>query len=287
MAFSKKRCTWNNLRGSRQQISLLFASSIRPFMGSNRLPGPGLSAWKLHFYKGFTASKCDPSLFIFQQATHCILVLVYVDDILVTGSSLSHIQALIDNLHTVFVLKQLGNLDYFLGVEVSHLSYGSLLSQSKYIRDLLCKAHMNTAKGINTPMAANSKMSRFGSDYVPDPTTFRSIVGALQYATLTRPEISYSVNKVYQLLSQPLKGHWKAVKRILRYLRYNQSWPYYPPCILAQATLSNRVLWCWLGIRPWWSEVYLGCMCISQSQSYTLVVEEANLSSKVQCWDWL
>lgn len=57
------------------------------------------------------------------------------------------------------------------------------------------------------------------SDYVPDPSIFRSTVGALQYATLTRPEISYSVNKVCQFLSQPLEDHWTAVKRILTYLK--------------------------------------------------------------------
>lgn len=69
-----------------------------------------------------------------------------------------------------------------------------------------------------TPMVSRIKLSRVGSDAVPDPTQFPSVVGALQYATLTRPEISFSVNKVCQFLSNPLEEHWKAVKRILRYL---------------------------------------------------------------------
>jgi histone deacetylase 1/2 len=147
------------------------------------------------------------------------IVLVYVDDIIITGSSLSHIQQLISKLNAEFALKQLGVLDYFLGIEVFHLPNGSLLlSQAKYIRDLLSKAKMETANGMPTPMASSLKLSKVGSVPVEDPTHFRSIVGALQYATLTRPEIAYSVNKVCQFLSNPLEEHWKAVKRILRYL---------------------------------------------------------------------
>lgn len=135
-------------------------------------------------------------------------------------NSTPHIQTLIDQLNSEFALKQLGSPDYFLGIEVSHLPNGSLLlSQSKYIRDLLAKVHMESVKSIATPWVSNAKLSKEGSNYVDDPSLYRSIVGALQYATLTRPEISYSVNKACQFLSQPLEEHWKAVKRILRYLK--------------------------------------------------------------------
>jgi histone deacetylase 1/2 len=146
--------------------------------------------------------------------------LVYVDDIIITGSSINLIQQLIQNLNSEFSLKDLGKLDYFLGIEVHHSNSGSLLlSQTKYIRDLLTKANMADAKGMASTMASSTKLSKFGSNIVSDPTFFRSIVGALQYATITRPEISYSVNKVCQFLSSPLEEHWKAVKRILRYLK--------------------------------------------------------------------
>ncbi|GAU41870.1 hypothetical protein TSUD_366180 [Trifolium subterraneum] len=168
---------------------------------------------------GFTASKCDPSLFMIKTGGLHLIVLVYVDDIIITGNSLPKIQQLISKLNAEFALKQLGTLDYFLGIEVFHLSNGALLlSQTKYIRDLLSKAHMTTANGMATPMVSSLKLSKVGSVPVDNPTLFRSIVGALQYVTLTRPEISYSVNKVCQFLSNPLDDHWKAVKRILRYL---------------------------------------------------------------------
>jgi histone deacetylase 1/2 len=168
---------------------------------------------------GFRPSKCDPSLFMITTGTVHMMILVYVDDILITGNSITHIQQLISKLNAEFALKQLGSLDYFLGIEVFHMDNGSLLlSQTKYIRDLLSRVQMETANGMPTPMVSSSKLSKIGSNPVEDPTHFRSIVGALQYATLTRPEISFSVNKVCQFLSNPLEEHWKAVKRILRYL---------------------------------------------------------------------
>ncbi|MCH82526.1 retrovirus-related Pol polyprotein from transposon TNT 1-94 [Trifolium medium] len=168
---------------------------------------------------GFTASKCDPSLFMMRTSTVHMMVLVYVDDIVITGSSTSHIQQLISKLNDEFAIKQLGSLDYFLGIEVFHMDNGAvLLSQAKYIRDLLSKVQMESANGMPTPMVSSLKLSKIGSNSVEDPTLFRSVVGALQYATLARPEISYAVNKVCQFLSNPLQEHWKAVKRILRYL---------------------------------------------------------------------
>lgn len=94
-----------------------------------------------------------------------------------------------------------------------------LLTQSKYIRDLLTKTNMAEANAISSPMVSSCKLSKQGSDYMPDPATYRSVVGALQYTTITRPEISYAVNKVCQYMSAPLNSHWAVVKRILRYLK--------------------------------------------------------------------
>lgn len=123
-----------------------------------------------------------------------------------------------------FSLKDLGQLDYFVGIEVTHLSNGYLmLSQGKYIRDLFLKTNMASVKGIDSLMASSIKLSKIGSIQVSDPTHFRSIVEALQYATMSRPETYFAVNKVFQFLSNPLKDHWKAVKIILRYLQASAS----------------------------------------------------------------
>lgn len=169
---------------------------------------------------GFTKSCCDPSLLIYNQNGACIYLLIYVDDILITGSSASQVHELIHKLNHIFALKQLGKLDYFLGIKVRYLSSGALLlNQSKYIHDLLCKADMENSNSIGSPMVSSCRLSKFGTDSMSDATLYRSIVGALQYATLTRPDIAFSVNKVSQFMANPLESHWKAVKRILRYLK--------------------------------------------------------------------
>lgn len=139
--------------------------------------------------------------------------------IIVIGDHLPLIQSLTTKLNDQFALKQLGDLEYFLGIEVKSIQDGTLfLSQTKYVRDLLAKANMLDAKPLNTPMVSSAKLSKHGTDLLEDPSFYRSIVGALQYATITRPEICFSVNKACQFLSQPLDSHWKSVKRILRYL---------------------------------------------------------------------
>jgi histone deacetylase 1/2 len=207
--------------GFESQDKSLVCRLTKALYGLKQAPRAWFDRLKTALMKyGFKASCCDPSLFTLHTSTSCIYILVYVDDIIITGSSLNLIHTLTANLNSEFSLKQLGNLDYFLGVQVTHLQNGSLiLSQAKYVTDLLERAGMTEAKGISTPMISGQRLSKHGANYYQDPTFYRSIVGALQYATLTRPEISFAVNKVCQFLSQPLEEHWKATKRILRYLK--------------------------------------------------------------------
>lgn len=137
---------------------------------------------------GFHASRCDPSRFTYSRSGVCLHALVYVDDILITGSSAALVNDLIAKLHATFALKQLGKPDYFLGIEVKYLNNSCmLLTQSKYVRDLLHRANMLDSKGISTPMMNNCKLSKHGTDTLPDPQPYHSVVGALQYVTLTRP----------------------------------------------------------------------------------------------------
>jgi len=101
-------------------------------------------------------SKYDSSLFIYKHQVHVVYLLVYVDDIIITGSSTPLVQQLTTNLNTAFSLKQLGHLDYFLGLEIKYLPNNSILmTQSKYIRDLLHKTHMAEAHSISSPMVSN------------------------------------------------------------------------------------------------------------------------------------
>ncbi|KAL6341973.1 hypothetical protein AAG906_038219 [Vitis piasezkii] len=135
---------------------------------------------------GFITTRSDQSLFIQITTTHTIFVLVYVDDILVTGCNSEEVQTIINQLNKSFTLKDLGEVDYFLGIQVSHTTEGLYLSQTKYIKDLLCKAKMQFSKSSSTPMTSGLKLSAYG-------------IGALQYVTITRPNISYCVNRATNL----------------------------------------------------------------------------------------
>nr|KYP37002.1 hypothetical protein KK1_041843 [Cajanus cajan] len=140
--------------------------------------------------------------------SNIVYLLVYVDDIIITGNSSQFTQQLINQLNSIFSLKQLSKLDYFLGIEVRHLQNGSvLLTQSKYIRDLLQRTNMLEANAISSPMLSSYKLSIHGSDTLADSTFYRSVVGALQYATITRLELSFAVNKVCQFMAHPLESH--------------------------------------------------------------------------------
>jgi histone deacetylase 1/2 len=96
-----------------------------------------------------------------------------------------------------------------------------VLTQGKYATDLIAKVGMSGCKTVPTPLSSTEQLSL--TDGIPlgpdDSTKYRSIVGGLQYLTLTRPDLSYSVNKVCQFLHAPTREHWSAVKRILRYIQ--------------------------------------------------------------------
>jgi histone deacetylase 1/2 len=165
-----------------------------------------------------------------------MFVLVYVDDIIVASSSQAATDALLRNLEKEFALKDLGDLHYFLGIEVSSRD-GLRLSQGRYVADMIQRARMKKRKSINTPLPTTEKLSanegqKLGSE---DSTKYRQLVRALQYFTLTRLDISFSVNKVCHFLRELTTVHWSVVKRILRYV---------------QGTLN-------LGLRIGWSQSML------------------------------
>jgi hypothetical protein len=177
--------------------------------------------FSLHIQQaGFTRSALDHSLFLYRQGDIVTWLLIYVDDIVITGNSSSHISHVKEVLQEEFKMKDLGELRYFLGVELDRKDNEMTLTQHKYTIDILNKAGMSQCKPINTPSVLNSKLRALdGSDAYPNPRFYRSIVGMLQYLTFTRPDIVYAVNQVSQFMHAPTEEHMEAVKRILRYLK--------------------------------------------------------------------
>ena len=166
---------------------------------------------------GFRNSVADTALFVLQHGTTLIYLLVYVDDIVVTGNNQPLVEKVLASLANRFSLKDMGELSYFLGIEVVRSSTGLHLSQRKYIYDLLQKMQMQDAKPALTPMATNPKLTLSGQKH-GNPTEYRTLVGSLQYLAFTRTDIAYAVNKLSQFMHFPTADHWQAAKRVLRYL---------------------------------------------------------------------
>jgi histone deacetylase 1/2 len=171
---------------------------------------------------GFVPSTADTSLFICQRPDVTTYLLVYVDDIIVLSSQSMAIDRLVLGLRQAFAVKDLGALHYFLGLEVARSSAGLRITQHKYAMDLLKRAGLLKCKPVTTPMSATTKLFQLDSPLLgsDDATDYRSIVGGLQYLTMTRPDISFSVNRVCQFLHSPTEEHLAAVKRILRFVKH-------------------------------------------------------------------
>jgi len=131
----------------------------------------------------------------------------------------------LQDLQHDFALKDLGDLHYFLGIEVKKTQNGLLMSQQKYASDIIAREGMKNCKAIDTPLSTSDKLSVTHGNLLgaEDATKYRSLVGALQYLPLTRPDICFDVNKVCQFLHAPTTVHWSAIKRILRYIQGSTS----------------------------------------------------------------
>ncbi|KAB2614533.1 hypothetical protein D8674_039240 [Pyrus ussuriensis x Pyrus communis] len=153
---------------------------------------------------GFKRSNADSSLFVRTGTAGKLVVLVYVDDLIITGDNTDEITKLKHSLQQRFAIKDLGILRYFLGIEMATSHKGFFLSQRKYVLDLLKEANMSDAKPIHTPLDMKLKLSLEGQP-LPNISYYQRLVGKLIYLTITRPDIAYS--------------HFNLVKRLLRYLK--------------------------------------------------------------------
>ncbi|GJS74444.1 ribonuclease H-like domain-containing protein [Tanacetum coccineum] len=144
-------------------------------------------------------------------------LLLYVDDIVLTASSLDLLHRIISSLHQEFAMTDLGSLNYFLGIYVTRDSSGMFLSQKKYAVEIIERAGMVNCNPSRAPVDTESKLGTTG-DVVFDPTLCRSLAGSLQYLTFTRPYISYAVQQVCLHMHDPREPYFSALKRILRYV---------------------------------------------------------------------
>jgi histone deacetylase 1/2 len=155
---------------------------------------------------GFLPSKADTSLFLYNKFGVTIFVLIYVDDIIVISSSDHAISALLKDLNAHFAIKDLGDLHFFLGIEVKRTADSLLLTQAKYAHDLLAKVGMLDCKSAPTPLSPSEPLSLHEGTLLgpEDSSQYRSIVGALQYLTLTHPDVFFRLTRSVNTFMLPL-----------------------------------------------------------------------------------
>lgn len=146
-------------------------------------------------------------------------LIVYVDDMIVTGNDHDEIKLLKSVLASEFELKDMGQLSYFLGIEVARSQEGITMCQRKYILDLLAETGMLDCQPIDTPIEVNHGLTLHTNQVLANKETYQRLVGKLIYLAHTRPDIAYAVSVVSRFMHAPSEDHMKAVYRILRYLK--------------------------------------------------------------------
>ncbi|CAL8997969.1 unnamed protein product, partial [Prunus brigantina] len=167
---------------------------------------------------GFQRSNADSSLFVRTGLVGKLVVLIYVDDLIITGDNGEEIANLKHSLRQKFAMKDLGVLKYFLGIEMATSHKGLFLNQHKYVLDLLQEADMINSKPACTPLDKEPKLDMEGEP-LNNISHYQRLVGKLIYLTITRPDITYAVSLVSQFMHSPTMAHLNVVKRILRYLK--------------------------------------------------------------------
>jgi hypothetical protein len=174
--------------------------------------------------KGFTREQADRTLFIINQGTHKLIAQIYVDDIIfgATLDSLAHEFA--EKMKQEFEMSMIGELNYFLGLEVKQTTEGIFISQSKNAKDLVKRFGLDGKSRARTPMSTSVKISSDLAGKPVDPSLYRSMIGSLLYLTASRPDIAFSVGVCVRFQANPKESHLIVVKRIIRYV--NDTLPY-------------------------------------------------------------
>eukprot|EP00253_Pinus_taeda_P032551 PITA_32551 len=168
---------------------------------------------------GFSRCHSDNTIYTKKVGKSLIIFVLYVDDLILTGSDPNLINHVKSNLKKKFEMTDLGHLHYFLGLQVLQSREGISLSLSKYACDLLRHFQMEDCKPTPSPFQSRAKLSVTCTSLEVDATLYRQLVGKLLYLTHTHPDLSFDVGLIARFMQNPHEIHWKAAKRILLYVR--------------------------------------------------------------------
>ena len=167
----------------------------------------------------YTMGLVDNTLFTKKKGSHIIIVQIYVDDIIFDSTC----QELCDDfskiMHDEFEMSMMGELNFFLGLQIKQLEDGIFFNQSKYIKDMLKKFGLEYSKPMRTPMSSETKLTKDEENESVDSTKYRGMIGSLLYHTASRPDIMFSVCLCARFQEDPKTSHLEAVKRIFKYIK--------------------------------------------------------------------
>ncbi|KAK8949180.1 MLP-like protein 423 [Platanthera zijinensis] len=168
---------------------------------------------------GYFAFDSNSSLFVKKKGELHVLVLLYVDDMIVTINSKKEVARLRAELAVRFEMKDLRKLHHFLGLEMEWRKSGILVSQRSYAERIVQRFGMREGKSCTTPLDVGLKLRRDEGRVLSDPLVFRALVGSLIYLMITRPDIAYVIGRVNRYMAEPRKPHLLAAKNILKYVK--------------------------------------------------------------------
>jgi uncharacterized membrane protein YciS (DUF1049 family) len=167
----------------------------------------------------YTMGLADNTLFTKKKGSHIIIVQIYVVDI-IFGSTCQELCVDFSKImHDEFEMSMMGELKFFLGLQIKQLEDGIFFNQSKYIKDMLKKFDLEDSKQIKTPMSTETKLTKDEESESVDSTKYRGMIGSLLYLTASRPDIMFSVCLCARFQEDPKTTHLESVKRIFRYIK--------------------------------------------------------------------
>ena len=163
--------------------------------------------------------KVDTTLFIKKIGKDLFVLQIYVDDIIFGSTNQDFCEEIGKIIANEFEMSMIGELSYFLGLQIKQLKNGTFVSQGKYIKDIIKKFGMSDSKVISTPMGTNDNLDCNASGNMMDQKLYRSMIESLLYVTASRPDVMFSVCMCARFQASPRESHLKATKRILMYLK--------------------------------------------------------------------
>ncbi|WJX61410.1 hypothetical protein P8452_46503 [Trifolium repens] len=168
--------------------------------------------------QGYRKGGSDKTLFVKQEKGKFIIAQIYVDDIVFGGMSNTMVQHFVQQMQSEFEMSLVGELTYFLGLQIKQMDDTIFISQSKYARNIIKKFGMDNATHKRTPAPTHLKLTKDEKGISVDQSLYRSMIGSLLYLTASRPDITYAVGVCARYQADPKVSHLTQVKRILKYV---------------------------------------------------------------------